>query len=700
MKVFTEYPTWFILFCILAGIVYASVLYFRETNLKEAARHNTLKWLLGVIRAVAVSIISFLLLGPFIQNREQETVKPMIVIAADNSASIAEAMNDSDRELLNDQLTNLSEELSKSFDIRTYSFGESTRAQNNLSFDEPTTNMSSGFEFIRNNYDNQNLGAVILATDGIFNEGSSPLYSTLPTSVPVFSIALGDTTVQRDVRVQKVYANKLGYLGDQMNVLVDIQATNASGSSTGLNLLKIENGQSNRIKSNPVQISSNRFGESVNFTVSLDKPGIQHYRVIAQSIENEKNTTNNVKDIFIDVLDARQRVLIWSHSPHPDVSAMKQAIESNRNYEVTILMGQQPNLNPKDYDLIIFNQIPNKLSNYQQSIEKINQSDVSALFVVGAQSNVAQFNASQNAIKIQAGSNTLNQVQADLITSFNLFSLDEAWIRELINYPPLSSPFGNYQISGDSKALLNQRIGKVGTNYPLWAFQDEGLSKTGVITGEGLFKWRLFNYKRDADFNLFDQLITKSVQYLAIKSDKRRFRALVDQNVFKETESITFQAELYNESFELVNKPEAQIQIKDQDGNSFPYTFSKSANAYRLNAGKLPVGDYRFTATTTYEQKQYTSSGQFGIQAVNLEKLVTTADHNLLQLLAEKHNGQVYTLENISALQADIESRSDIKPVIYSSFKARSLLNLRWLFFLLVAFLGLEWFVRKWNGAY
>ena len=700
MKIFTEYPAWFIAFCLLAGLLYALVLYYRESNLKEAARHSTLKWLLGAARAAVISMISFLLLGPFIQNREQETVKPMIVIVTDNSASIAESMSEADQSNFQVQLKNISQQLSGKYDVREYSFGENTTTDLSFSFDESSTNMSNGFEYIQNNYDNQNLGAVILATDGIFNEGSSPLYSSLPASIPVFSIALGDTTIQRDLIIQKVYANKLGYLGDQMNILVDINATNAIGSSSSLNISKIANGQSTRIKSNTIQVNSNRFSTSINFTVSLDQPGIQHYRVAIRPISNERNTSNNVKDIFIDVLDARQNILIWSHSSHPDISALKQAIESNKNYEANVLVGQQPNLNPRDFDLVILNQIPNKLSNYQQSIEQLNRANVPLLFVLGAQSSISQFNSLQDVISIQSSSNAQNQVQAAMVSQFNLFSQNDRWDSELINYPPLSVPFGDYRASGNTKTFIQQKIGKVETQYPLWSFRDNGLVKTGVIAGEGLFRWRLFNFKRTDDFELFDNLISKSIQYLAVKTDKRKFRSLVDQNIFKETEAITFQAELYNESFELVNQPEVQITIKDQDGKNFPYTFSKTLNAYRLNAGKLPAGDYRFTANTTYEQEQYTSSGQFSVEVVNLEKINTTANHNLLQLLAEKHDGGVYKISEIESLQADIESRSGIKPVIYSSFKARSLLNLTWLFFLLVAFLGMEWFIRKWNGAY
>ena len=41
-------------------------------------------------------------------------------------------------------------------------------------------------------------------------------------------------------------------------------------------------------------------------------------------IANEFSKENNVKDLFIEVLDARQKILILAASPHPDLAAIKK----------------------------------------------------------------------------------------------------------------------------------------------------------------------------------------------------------------------------------------------------------------------------------------------------------------------------------------------------------------------------------------
>lgn len=41
---------------------------------------------------------------------------------------------------------------------------------------------------MRARYAGRNLGAVILATDGLYNEGSNPLYAYPELKVPVFTV--------------------------------------------------------------------------------------------------------------------------------------------------------------------------------------------------------------------------------------------------------------------------------------------------------------------------------------------------------------------------------------------------------------------------------------------------------------------------------------------------------------------------------
>ena len=217
--------------------------------------------------------------------------------------------------------------------------------------------------------------------------------------------------------------------------------------------------------------------------------------------------------------------------------------------------------------------------------------------------------------------------------------------------------------------------------------------------GEGIWRWRLQDFAMHGNHNLFDELISKTVQYLSVKADKSFFKVL-GKNNFLENEAIELEAEVYNESYELINEPEVNITITNSDNKKFPFTFSKTTNAYRLNAGMMPVGEYRYEARVKIGEKITTQRGEFSISALQVELTNTIADHQLLYSLSKKHDGQMVYPDELDKLAEQLNNRTDIKSVSYTQNKLADLVNLKWIFFLVLALLSIEWFIRKRNGAY
>ena len=182
--------------------------------------------------------------------------------------------------------------------------------------------------------------------------------------------------------------------------------------------------------------------------------------------------------------------------------------------------------------------------------------------------------------------------------------------------------------------------------------------------------------------------------------DKRKFRISQSKSIFNENEPIIFDAELYNENFELINQPDATLNINSSDGKSYPFTFNKTGRTYSQNVGIFPVGNYSYTGTVMSAGQKLDYKGQFSIQPVQLEGFESTADHGLLKLLAENTGGNLLYANQLTELPKFLEDAGTVKPVIYNTSKTRSIINLRWLFFGLFLLLGLEWFLRRYFGAY
>ncbi len=86
IEIVTQFPAWYFVFCVLLGLLYAGLAYYRHKKNSEIARWIVVS--LFSIRLLSVSALSFLLLVPFIKTISSHIEKPVLIIAADNSRSV------------------------------------------------------------------------------------------------------------------------------------------------------------------------------------------------------------------------------------------------------------------------------------------------------------------------------------------------------------------------------------------------------------------------------------------------------------------------------------------------------------------------------------------------------------------------------------------------------------------------------------
>lgn len=679
-----NYPLWFVILCLLTGLVYALVLYYRNQKHNEFSKLTV--YVVSALRFIAVSAIAFLLLSPLIKSITQTTEKPVIIVAQDNSESLVHTKDSAFyRNEYAQKLNELVNKLDEKYEVKKYSFGEKITENINFTYDEKQTDISSLFEELENKYSGRNIGAVLIASDGLFNKGYNPEYFTFDLKIPVYTIAMGDTTIKKDAMVVKVEHNRFAYVGNKFPVQLIIAAKQLKGASSTLTVSK---NKENLFTQN-VFFANNNFTTTLTLILDAKEKGIQHYHVKLASVPGETNVTNNEQDFFIDVRDGREKILFVANSPHPDVNAIKSAIESNQNYEVETFMADNFNQPLKKYSMIILHQI----SFSSKIITDLKNTEV-PVWYIGVPPPSLSFG-----VNVPDFSNKINDAEAVISNSFPLFTLSDELRGFIRNTPAVQCPFGNYKIGPSANVLLNQKIGMVETTNPLMSFNPNGEQKTALFVGDGLWKWKLRDYAENNSHNLFNELIIKTIQYLSAKADKSFFRVLHNNN-FSENESIQFDAEVYNPSYELINEPEVELTIINNDRKKFPFLFSKTSKAYKLNAGMLPTGHYKYEAKVKVGAKQFKQSGEFSVSALRIESINTTADHRMLYNLARKNEGKMFYPSELDKLYAQLEQREDIKAVVYSEKKLTDLINLKWLFFVLLFMLSIEWLMRKQSGAY
>ncbi|HOY29855.1 MAG TPA: hypothetical protein PLR96_12845, partial [Flavobacteriales bacterium] len=512
---------------------------------------------------------------------------------------------------------------------------------------------------------------------------------------PVYAIALGDTTVRPDLLLRGVEHNRIGYLGNELPLLVKVEGRRMAGTATRVS---IQQGGKEVVGKDLLLSGRSAFVE-LPFTVKPERAGLQRYSVVVRPVQGEATEVNNRMDILIDVLDDRQKVLLLGAAPHPDLGALRLALGGLDGYGTELAYAADFAGDVSTFDLVILHGLPSLRFAIQPLLQKADAAGVPICYILTQGTDFNTFNSRAAGVQVAAARGSTTDAQANLNKEFSFFTLDPDQVRAIERFPPLQVPFGQFELGRSASALATQRIGMVNTPYPLIALSQQQDRRTAVITGEGLWRWRINDLQQNGDHARFDRLVHKLVQFLALKVNKERFR-VEHAPRFSENERVVFTAELYNATFEPVNEAEVTLALKDEEGRDYLHTFSPSGSSYRADLGKLPAGTYTWTARSTLDGSAYSANGELHVEALLAEKLSTVADHGLWNDLAARTNGLVVGPGGTEAIAQALEARTDLVARSYAHPSFSDLIGLRWLFFVILGLLSCEWVLRRRNGAY
>lgn len=698
MKLLTQYPLWLVIFALLLGVGYALYLYYKNNNV---IFEKPMRIAMASLRGLAVALIAFLLLAPMVKLTVKQTDKPIVLVAIDNSESVKSNKDSAFyAKEYPGQVAKLISELGDSYVVKTYLVGDEDhligdKETLDMDFSDKSTNLSSLFDQVDMLYANQNVGAVVMLTDGIFNTGASPYYKAEKAGCPVYAVGLGSSELATDLFISDILHNRQTLKGNFFPVEVKVAAYKLSGKQAELTVKEGET----EIYRKQLTLSGNRYFETVKFSVEAKSKGVHHYRVDLTELDGEVTHKNNHSAFFVEVVESRDKVAIVYNSPHPDVAALREALEGTDNYDVEVFPVSDFRGNPSDYSLVILHQLPSAANSASSLLSQIRQSGTSALYIVGQQTNLSAFNAQNTGVTINQTKAMTNNATPLYNDNFTSFTFSEEARRMLPLYSPVQTPFASYKTSVAANIFLYQKVSGVDTKYPLVVFNEQNGTRTGVITGTGLWSWKIYNFMHAENHDAFNELVGKTVLYLAAKGDKSRFR-VQHEGVFAENAPVEFSAELYNESYELINEPDIKMVLKGGGDTTYEAQFSKQNNSYYLNMGELPLGNYTWTATTQVGKQRLEKSGRFAVQAVMLETANLVADHDLLKSMAKVTGGQYFDKEHIADVAKAIQKNDNIKPIASYQKKYAMMLNSPWYLAAIVLLLGIEWFLRKWNGGY
>lgn len=690
-KIISEWSLWFLLIVLPAIFIGVRYFYHKDNSISEMPKTATI--LAKSLRIIVLTFIILICFSLIFKWNKNYIKKPLIVIAIDQSQSIklSSKFNEQKEKIANfiKYINNKND-----YNIKFLGFGNDIKPIDSLQYEEKTTNISKVIKYIHQQYEYENLAAIVLLSDGIYNQGSNPIYLNELASTPIFSVCLGDTVTQTDLIIDKIDYNSKVFAGNNARIQVAVKANKLIGKSSKIHLLENEK----IIESQDIIINKNHFYQTFTFIINNKKEGIYKYQIRLDPIQNESSLINNNGYAIIQVSSDKQNIIIATSFPHPDIGAIKSALETNPSYSISILNPEKAADSIINANAVVLYQLPSKFNNASTLIKNIFIYQTPVLFVIGGQSQINALNASMPSPILILKANQTDDAYPLINKNENLFNFSSDYTEIIESFPPLLVYFGDYKLNSNAEIVAYQKIKQIQTTKPLIAFDYlQERHRYGIIFGEGIYRWRLAEYAQKQQNTVFNEFINKLMNYLLSNQKKERFK-VINKQVFNEFENITFDAELYNKSYEPISDAEINMSIATTN-NKYTFTFDANNPFYSLNIGRFPAGEYKWTANAQTKSEKFSKSGIFMVKEENIEAYNLIADAQLMEQLAIRSGGKLISLDSLFDIQNILKKYNNIVPISYSEEDFVSLIDFKWILLIIIIFISIEWFLRRYFGS-
>jgi hypothetical protein len=702
-------PYWLLLIVAVAGLL--SWFLYRSTSdtLPAWAR-----WGLTAFRFCVFFIVGLLILEPSLRSTTKLVNPPVVAILQDNSESL---IIQKDSTWMRKEYPQELKKFLKSLEgtkaqTHFFTFGDellSDQSPDSLTWDKEETDISRALKNIQKLYSNQYLSAVVLLSDGIPTAGMSPLYTTDGFRQPVFTVLLGDTTLQKDIQIAEVLHNELAYLNTESPVKVKLQVNGFPNQRLRVSL----SDGTKTIDTKEVIVNGDKASPEVDFSIKPDKVGMAQYNLSVTSLPGEITTRNNFRTIFVNVLETKVKIALFAGFPHPDVGALHEAMDKDDRYEVTDFIHKTASTFYNDpatadlagFDLIILHNFPFGQADapwVAKLAELAKNRNLPLMVYVGQFTDLKTLAPLYDYMAL-APTNQLQQAEEAQIhfseeyQSHSTFTFASGWLTMMNNAPPLFRNRSDWRARADSRVFGTATIRNIVLQYPIYALQNHLNRKSMVFVGENFWRLRSHVSVETGDFEGFDAWLFNMIQWLTAKDDKRKFKVYASKPLFGGGDPVIIKGQVYDDSYKPMSGVDVAIKLTKPDKTVESAVLKESGTgSYFLELPNMEPGTYKFTAEGTKGSlKIGTDGGQFSVGTSNAEHLRLQADHGMLKQLSVRTGGKSYGPKELDQLADEIAKMKTLVPETKQKFSRSGFDEFKWIFFLLLGLLTVEWVVRK-----
>ena len=644
----------------------------------KSKEKGQLKYWLSFFRFISVLSVFLLIINPSVKKQQIKIIKPTLFVAVDNSKSIKYNNQEDEVVTIVDKLKQ-NKVLNNKFNIQYYEFGNDVYPLDSLSFSENQTNLAQPLIELSKI---DAYSPMVIVTDGNQNYGDAIPYLTLKN--PIFPVIVGDTSRKEDLFIKTININKQTFISNKFPVEIFVNYDGEKPISKKLTITH----NNKQVYSERLDFDNIKKEAIVSFFLPANKSGFQNYKAVIEPLKNERNTNNNTKNFSIDIIDERAEILLLTSIIHPDLGALKRAIESNKRFHITITKASDFNRELKNYNLFILYQPDGTFQKILPSILKNNN----FLMVSGLSTDWKFLNNMQSKFSMKQ-TNASEKNSALLNLNYSNFIVNDIGFN---SFPPLDNQFGNINFNIPYQTILFKKNEFIEYQQPMLSTFELNNQKGALLLGEHIWRWRLQSFLQHRSFILFDKFISDIVQYLSSNKKLNRLKVSVN-TVNYANQPILFSASYLDNNYNFDSRANIWLTIFNKEkaiNQKIP--FSLAENRFEAEVINLKEGNYNYVVTV--DNQDIKLSGSVNVLPFEAEQQISRSNYFELYSLSEKTLGKTYFANQINELINNLTSDKRFNNIQKAALKSTSLIDFKWLLFIIIAALGSEWFLRKYHG--
>jgi hypothetical protein len=327
---------------IAAAIAAAAIFTYRTVRVKGRMRDRVV---LTVLRAAALALVVFCLFRPTLVVRAAVPQQNLIAVLLDDSKSmqIPDWNGQPRGEFLRQQFSDASQPvlkaLSDRFLVRTFRFSSTAGRLDSaadLSFTGSQTRLGAALQGARDELAGLPVAGVVLVSDGADTSEASltdALLGMKAEKLPVFTVGVGSTALQKDIQVDRVNVPRSVLKGASLLVDAVITHTGYAGQTVRLDV----EDDSRIVGSEEVRLPADGTPATVRVRATATDPGARVFRFKVSPLPDEVVTQNNAREALIDVRDEVEKILYFEGEPRFEMKFLNRAVEEDTNLRVVTL---------------------------------------------------------------------------------------------------------------------------------------------------------------------------------------------------------------------------------------------------------------------------------------------------------------------------------------------------------------------------